>query len=356
MTPPPVITGIGVVSAAGAGLGAARAAAREGRIPAAARPPFDVSAFGIDRAAFVDEACLESIQGSRQVRRMSRVSQFALAAAVEALADAGEALDGHTVHDTAGVVAASTYLSTQYGLDFTDGFLREGKPTPGPIFFSNGCLNAVSSHISMEYRLTGCNRTIVGGMDAGIHALGVASRLLGNGPCTMIICVASEEISEVLVGGYAKLRLTPPMIPGEGSAALILETEERARARGATPYARVLRFASAHGPDIRHDPEGRGIGRAIESVCSPSDAPLYSSCANGTDLDEIESRALQTVFARPVERLAPKPALGEGYSFTSLAQAALLAAEMRDRDVPAGVACSFDRLGSVSAISLGSAK
>ena len=271
---------------------------------------------------------------SRQARRMARVSRFAMAAAGEALRDADRKPDPDM-----GVVCASTHLSTQYALEFHEGFLNEGKPTPGPILFSNGCLNAAGSHISLEYRLTGCNRNLVGGMNVGIHALGVAARLLEDGPCAAILCVACEEISEILAGAYRKFRLAPPMTLGEGAAAVLLEKENRGRG------VRIGAFHTAHGPDIRHDVEGRTIAQALEAV-GPAD--LYSACANGTELDEMEKRAVETVLPG-VPTLRVKDSLGEGFAFTSLAQVTGAIA----RNPGTVVACSYDRAGDVSAVRLG---
>jgi 3-oxoacyl-[acyl-carrier-protein] synthase II len=341
------ITGIGMVSSAGSGVAAVWKAIEDGTS--------NPGSIGDWTAHRVEDASLENIQDSRQVRRMSRVSQLSFSAAREALRDAKLEISTDTPNDHYGIVYGGTHLATAYGRDFAEGFLREEKPMPGPIYFSNGCLNAVSSHISLEYRMTGCNHTVIGGNNVGLHAIGVAARTLREGPCRVILCAASEELTDILVGAYAKFRLLPKMTPAEGGAAILLETEESVHERCVTPYAELLNFHTAHGADIKQDIEGRGIAKSIEAVAGGTPIEAYASCSNGTDLDAVEANGTKNLVPETAKHIHIKPVLGEGFSFSSMAQAVLLADDAKTNKRNLSVTCSYDRMGDVSALSMRSA-
>jgi len=334
MTERVFITGAGLVSGLGSGLQPVLAALREGR-----------------SAVRVEDSSLEEVQHSPQARRMARASLFALAAARQALHSGRCELDPRQVHDDFGVVCASTHLATSYGFRFHEGFLAEGKPMPGPIHFTNGCFNSMGTHISLEYRLTGCNHTLVGGMNIGLHALLFSFRLLRQGSCTTVLCCASEELTDILAGVYRKFRLSPPLAMSEGGAALLLEKESRARARRAPILAEVLGGRSTRGPDIRRDVEGRALALAIEAASRHGPPGRYASCANGSDLDDVERSARHSVLPREIPSTAVKNALEEGFAFTSLAQAVWLSHEIAQTSLM-GIAASLDRRGDATALAL----
>lgn len=290
----------------------------------------------------VAEEDLSILDSRPQARRMSRVSKFALAAALQAI-EKGGWKDGPGPHDDVGVLCASTHMSTSFGHEFHRGFTGKGKPTAGPIHFTNGCLNTVGSHISLDLGLTGFNHTLVGGFNAGLQAVGTAVKMMQEGPCRAMLCVAAEELSDILIETYRRFRLIPPMAPGEGAVALLIEAPPFSR----RPLARITGTWSGHGPDIPRDPSGAGLERAVRKVCDPAKTTCYSACANGTDLDGVEAAAVKRLFPS-IEKCLPKKEAGEGFAYTSLLQ---IAAPMLEGKTGTFVAASQDRLGDISAVS-----
>ena len=306
-----------------------------------------------DGALWVDDEDLAILDARPQARRMSRVSKFALAAALQAMENGGWKTDREP-QDNMGVLCASTHMSTSFGHEFHKGFIGKGKPTAGPIHFTNGCLNTVGSHISLELVLTGFNHTLVaqgaeildcllGGFNAGLQAAGTAVKMMQEGPCRAMLCVAAEEMSDILIDIYRRFRLLPPMAAGEGAVALLIEAPPYAR----PPLARIGKTWSGHGPGIRQDASGAGIERAVRNVCDPEKINGYSGCANGTDLDAIEANAVERLFPR-IEKCLSKKEAGEGFAYTSLLQ---IAAPILQGRTGSFVAASYDRLGDVSAVS-----
>ena len=89
-------------------------------------------------------------------------------------------------------------------------------------------------------------------------------------------------------------------------------------------------------------------------MASAAEIQLYSSCADGTELDAREENARRTALPESVQILRIKDKLGEGFSFTSLGQAALAVRDMREKGLRGALACSYDRRGDVTALAFGS--
>ncbi|MGA0879193.1 MAG: beta-ketoacyl-[acyl-carrier-protein] synthase family protein, partial [Ilumatobacteraceae bacterium] len=207
----------------------------------------------------------------KEARRADRVEQFALAAAAEALAQAG-----NTGVDPArfGVILGTGIGGLGTLEEQVQIRLEKGERRVSPFLVPMMMANASGAAISMRYGLQGPNETICTACAASTHALGYAARLISMGRCDAVISGGSEAAATPSsLAGFNNMtalsssgasrpfdRARDGFVMGEGSAIFVLEEWENARARGATILGEIL--GSASNADAHHitapSPGGRG--------------------------------------------------------------------------------------------------
>ncbi len=221
MSPPPVVTGAGIVCPAGASAPEALAALR-GEGPAAFRAAFD---FG-------------SRLSPNQRRRLDRLSQLLLAACLEAADQAGwKEIDG----DRAGLVIGTGLGCLEKTETYLRGIARAGLAYADAMGFPDSMDSSPAAHAAMTLGCRGPSLTVTQREISGESALMVAELLLRQGAVDAVMVAAGDaacEELEQLLG-----RLAPGKRAGEAAAALVLETRESAERRG----ARILGSLIGHG-------------------------------------------------------------------------------------------------------------
>ena len=245
-----VITGAGTVNAlAGdvAGTLASMAAGRSGIGPLAFR---DVDRLSVRIGAQVqgwDEAARFS---RNEIALYDRFTQFAVTAAAEALAMAG---------DGAGQGAGAIIGSAAGGIGTWEDNYRavfaEGKNRVPPLVVPRLMGNAAASHVAMRHGLTGPAFAVSSACASSNHALGLAFRMVRDGQAPAMLAGGAEAM--LCFGGikaWESLRVLSPdgcrpfdarrngLVMGEGAAVFVLEDADRAAARGATPLAEISGF------------------------------------------------------------------------------------------------------------------
>lgn len=344
-TIPTVVTGLGPVSAIGCGRAAfwdALVAGRHGFGPITvcdvSRSPSKIGAevADFDLARFLP-------RGRAMARRMPRPVQFALAAASIALEDSGmepARFDPRRV----GVMVGTSMGSSTDVLPARDRWMRGERFGSDAAFhlFHQSAACAISSH----FDLRGPIHTVSTGCNSGLDAVGQALRVVQRGEVDAMLVVATdcELVSEILSmlcdsGSLATRfndepgRASRPFdvdrdgnVIGEGAAAVLLEAEPHARARGAHAYARLVGYAaraagsrrcySADAPEVDVDPSVRAIGAAIaESGWRARDVDLVNANGSSSILyDRFEALALAEVFGESLPGVrvhSIKAALGQ---------------------------------------------
>lgn len=251
----------------------------------------------------------------KEARRADRVEQFALAAAAEAFAQAGNITADKSRFGTifaTGVGGLHT-LEEQVGV-----LLDKGARRVSPFLVPMMMANAAGAAISMRYGLQGPNETICTACAASTHAIGYAARLVAYGLCDAVATGGSESAATPTslagFGNMTALSTTGSSKPfdasrdgfvmGEGSAVLILERWDHAEARGATIIGEVLGAAS--NADAHHitAPSPGGVGAQACMRLALDDAGLTANDirqinAHGTSTplnDAAEAQAMATVF------------------------------------------------------------
>jgi 3-oxoacyl-[acyl-carrier-protein] synthase II len=299
------VTGLGVVSPFGAGAKAFWNGVASGACAIRTGTVLDTEGFRCRVAAEVPDG----VGGSR---RRSRADRFALAAAREALGDAG--LGGRERAGTAlviGAVGGGMFGAEQWYWRRVRG---EGPPHPRD-------LRAMfpSSHVDVvghALRLGGPRETLVTACSSGAAALAVAADLVAAGVVSTALAGGVDALTRICFMGFSALKLLDPdpcrpfdrdrrgMSIGEGAAFVVLEDPARARARGARVYAELAGYGmttDAHHVTAPH-PDGEGMVRAMRAAIA--DAGVAPSAvgyvnAHGTATpqnDRIEARAIREVF------------------------------------------------------------
>ncbi len=305
-----VVSGLGVVSPFGAGVKAFWTGLTAGATAIAPVTLVDTEGFRSRIAALVPAEAVAALPASR---RRSRGDRMALAAAGEAVADAGL---------TPGERRAAALLVGAVGggmLEAEDWYweeTRQGRPSPRV-----GALRSIlpRSHADVLARRLGVHgprETLVMACASGAAALALGADLVREGVVEVAVAGGVDAFTRICFMGFNALKLLDPapcrpfdrgrrgMSLGEGAAFVVLEEAARCRARGGRVYAELAGAAlttDAHHPTAPH-PDGDGMVRAMEGALAaaarPPAAVGYVN-AHGTGTlqnDRIEARALARVF------------------------------------------------------------
>ncbi|HWP04830.1 MAG TPA: beta-ketoacyl-ACP synthase II [Polyangiaceae bacterium] len=334
-----VITGIGLLTPLGVGREASWSGLVQGRSGIRPFTQFDASRlksrFGGEVPGFDPLLTLDK----PSARRTDRYTQFALAAADEAVADAGLTIDPAKAA-RAGVllgVALGGLASLEHHHRL---LLDKGPDKMNPFMVPMMLANTAPGMLAIRYGARGPNFTLTSACASGAHAIGESLELIRRGVIDVAITGGVEAVlTELCVSGFCAMRAlstrneeperaSRPFATGrdgfvisEGAGIVILEELDHARARGARIYAEVAGYGSsadAHHITAPH-PEGEGVVVAIERALAsagltPSDIDHVNAHATSTPMgDEGEARAIRRVFGAHTDKLlvtAPKSMLG----------------------------------------------
>lgn len=331
------ITGIGVVSAFGAGREAYWDAIRHGRSGTRAITDFDASTYPCRVAAPAPAidisagAALDGEPGLRDTRadpkRYSRAALFGVVAAREAWSDAGLSF----AQPNAGVIIGSGGGGIDVGeRQYQDFFQNNGQHVT-PYAIAVGICGMVSSEISIALGLRGISHVLSTGCTSSTDALGYACMLLRAGEYDTLLSGGADGcVLPGMIFGFSRMRAVSThfndrpaeasrpfdrnrdgFVLGEGAWMMALELEDRARARGAHVYATIDGYASTCDAyhRVQMDPEGEQIVRCMTEAVSrsgraPEEIGYINYHGTSTQLnDAIESRCTRTAFGALAERI-----------------------------------------------------
>lgn len=293
-------------------------------------------------------------ENPKVARRSDRVEQFALAAAQEAFAEAGDlGVDPTRIGTIFATGIGGLHTLEEQVLVRAEKGERRVSPFLVPMMMAN----ASGAAISMRYGLQGPNETIVTACAAGTHAIGYAARLIAWGRCDAVVTGGAESAATATsiagFGNMTALSTTGRSMPfdesrdgfvmGEGSAVLILERYDLAVARGATILAEILGAAS--NADAHHitapSPGGTGaiacMRLALEDAgLDASDIGLVNAHGTSTPLnDAAEAQAVSAVFGeRSVPVTSGKGVTGHALGAAGALEAAQVLLSLRHGLIP----------------------
>ncbi len=320
-----VVTGLGAITPIGNDAPSFWAAALAGTSGVAPITKFDTTGYATTFAGEVKGFRAEDHMDRKLARRMDPFAHFAVAAAAEALRDAG--IDTATLTDDERARIGVVYGSGQGGMltyqKQTEVLITEGHDRVSPFFVPMIIVDIAPGHISMIHGLRGPNYSAVSACATGNHNLGDAFMLIQRGSADVMVTGGAESsVTELGISGFNALKALSTrndspetasrpfditrdgFVLGEGAGALILEEYEHARARGARIYAEVKGFGAS--ADAYHmtapDPEGRGVRACMHAALrdaelQPEDIEHINMHGTSTQLGDVaETNAIKGVF------------------------------------------------------------
>lgn len=348
---PVLITGAAVISPFGCGLAEFWDGLTGGVIATGPVRRFSTSCFASGNGGEVPGftlAHLAQVLSASEAGRLPLSVRYAVAVVGAALRDAG--LDG-AGEDLAGTgICMGTVMGTRPHVE-------RYAATPAAAVATAGAPAAdIASVPGRLYGLGEPRLVLASGCSAGNDAIGHAYDLIASGAADRMVAGGAEELSECVYALFTGLRALSAdeerpfdaqrtgILPAEGAAALVLESRDSARARGARAYARLLGYAAA--ADAYHltspHPEGRALVRVLRdaiarSGCAVDDVAYVNAHGTGTPVsDRVEAAALARFFG-PGHRPAVssiKGAIGHAQGAAGALEAIACMLAIRDGVIP----------------------
>ncbi len=276
---------------------------------------FDPAHFGID---------------PRSQRRMDLFTQYAIAASVQAVENAGLDINNEQA-ERIGVVFGSGIGGIQTFEDQHEAYRKDGPRRISPLFVPMMIPDMSAGQVSIHLGAKGPNYTTVTACASAAHAIGNAAREIWDDEADVMITGGAEAaITPMSVGGFAAARTLSTrndaptqasrpfdadrdgFVIGEGAGGLVLEELERATQRGATIYAEVV--GTGYTGDAYHitgmAPGGEGGARAMcramrQAQINPGDVAYINAHGTSTPVgDPAETAAIKSVFGDRAKKLA----------------------------------------------------
>jgi 3-oxoacyl-[acyl-carrier-protein] synthase II len=321
-----VITGLGCISPVGNSVSAAWEALLAGQSGIGPITKFDASAFACKIAGEVKGFNVEDYMTSKEARTMDTFIHYGIAAAMQAVKDAGlptnEAL-GDEQAVRIGVNIGSGIGGLPLIEDTHAELTARGPRRITPFFVPASIINMISGHVSMKYGFKGPNIAVVTACTTGLHAIGISARMIEYGDADVMVCGGAEStVSPLGVGGFAAMRALSTrnddpatasrpwdkdrdgFVLGEGAGVMVIEEYEHAKARGAKIYAEIAGFGMSADAGHMTAPNMDGPRRAMLSAMS--NAGMQPS-----DIDYVNAHGTSTPLGDVNESNAIKAALGE---------------------------------------------
>ena len=324
------ITGIGCVTPIGIGVeglwdGLHR---RESAVQKIDR--FDPSPFRSHLAAQVNDFSPGDFMDRQRARRTERYAQFSIAAARQAVEDAARRPEAEDP-DRVGVLMGSALGGVAYGETQFSSYVQKGVRGVDPLLALAVFGGAASCNVAIEFGFTGINSTNGMSCASGAIAVGDAWRAIRDGEADVVLAGGVEApLAPLCYGAFAIIRAMSTrnddptrasrpfdaardgFVMGEGSAVLVLEEMERAKARGARIYAEVLGYGTSN--DAHHmtapRPDGAQAARAMRTALRtaglvPEDVDYVNAHGSSTPLnDSTESRTIRQVLGEHADRVS----------------------------------------------------
>ncbi len=321
-----VVTGLGCVSPVGNTVPETWANLLAGKSGIGLITHFDASAFSCKIAGEVRDFNLESYMTTKEARTMDTFIHFGIAAAMQAVADAGlrtgDAL-GEEEATRIGCVIGSGIGGLPLIENTRTELMERGPRRISPFFVPASIINMTAGHVSMKCGFKGPNIAIVTACTTGLHCIGEAGRMIEYGDADVMIAGGSEAtISPLGVGGFASMRALSTrnddpatasrpwdrdrdgFVLGEGGGVVVLEEYEHAKARGARIYAELAGFGMSADAGHMTAPNMDGPRRAMVNA-------MRNAGVNPDQIDYLNAHGTSTPLGDINETNAIKAALGD---------------------------------------------
>ncbi|MCU0761494.1 MAG: beta-ketoacyl-ACP synthase II [Hydrogenophaga sp.] len=321
-----VVTGLGCVSPVGNTVADAWSNLIAGRSGIDLITKFDASAFACKIAGEVKGFDLDAYIGSKEARTMDTFIHYGIAAAHQAVVDAGlptgDQLDDELAQRI-GCIVGSGIGGLPLIEDTHAELVARGPRRISPFFVPASIINMVSGHVSMRFGFKGPNLAVVTACTTGLHCIGEGARKIEYGDADIIVAGGAEStVSPLGIGGFAAMRALSTrnddpatasrpwdkdrdgFVLGEGAGVLVLEEYEHAKARGARIYAELSGYGMSADAGHMTAPNMDGPRRAMLNA-------LRNAGINSDEVDYLNAHGTSTPLGDVNETKAIKAALGD---------------------------------------------
>ncbi|BAR98249.1 3-oxoacyl-[acyl-carrier-protein] synthase [Blastochloris viridis] len=366
------MTGLGMVSPLGCGVEASWSRILKGESGLSRIESFDVSDLPCKVSAQIPRG--DGSNGTfspdqwmepKEARKVDAFIVYAMAAARQALEDAGWAPKTPDEQNATGVLIGSGIGGIE-GIAEAGVILKERGPRRiSPFFIPGRLINLASGYVSIEHGLKGPNHAVVTACSTGAHAIGDASRLVALGDADVMVAGGTESpLSRLAIAGFCSCRALSTgfndeptrasrpwdkdrdgFVMGEGAGVVVLEAYEHAKARGARIYAEVIGYGMSGdayhitAPSESGDGAYRCMQAALRRAGIGADEVDYIN-AHGTSTpmgDEIELGAVQRLLGNATDRVSmssTKSATGHLLGAAGAVEAIFSILALRDQVAP----------------------
>jgi len=319
-----VVTGLGIVSPVGNSIKTAWDNITAGNSGIGPITSFDASEFPVRFGGEVRDFNVADYIPKKDARRMAEFIHFGIAAACQAIDDAGFEIDDSNA-SRAGVAIGSG-IGGLPGIESAyQAFLDGGPRKISPFFVPGNIINMIAGNLSIMYGLKGPNIAIVTACTSATHNIGVAARTIAYGDADIMVAGGAEMATCATgIGGFASARALSTrnddpqaasrpwdlgrdgFVLSDGAGVLVLEEYEVAKARGASIYAEIAGFGMNGDAYHMTQPSEGGEGPAQCMDTALADAGL-----NHADVDYINAHGTSTPAGDIAETLAIKRSFGD---------------------------------------------
>lgn len=357
-----VITGTGVITSLGQDIDTFWENIKNGVCGIDTIKRFDASNIPAKTAAEVVDFDPAQFMDKREAKRMDRFTHFAVAAAKQAIEQAGVNFDGMDP-DRAGVILGCGIGGMDTFVDQCNVLSTKGPGRVSPFFIPMQIVNIASGRIAIMWNIKGINFSVVSACASSNHAIGEAFRNIKHGYADVIVAGGSEAaVNELSFAGFSNMkalstredpkRASIPFdaerdgfVMGEGGGVLVLEELEHAKARGAQIIAEVAGYGATDDAYHITAPAENGEGAARSMKLAVKEAGVSAGevdyiNAHGTSTpynDKFETLAIKDVFGDHAYRLkvsSTKSMTGHMLGAAGGVEAIITALALRDGFVP----------------------
>lgn len=316
-----VVTGMGAITPIGNSIESFWKGITEGELGIGEITYFDTTDYKCHLAAEVKNFDAKEYMDFKSAKRMELFSQYAIAAAKEAIEDAGLDMEKEDPY-MVGTSISSGIGSLQAIEREHTRLVEKGPGRVGPLFVPMMISNMAAGNVAIQYGLKGKSINVVTACASGTNAIGEAFRTIQYGDADVMVAGGTEaSVTPIGIAGFTALTAlsteTDPtkaslpfdknrsgFVMGEGAGIVVLEELEHAKARGAKIYAEVVGYGCSSDAYHITSPaeDGAGAARAMSQAvkdagASPEDITYINAHGTGTHHNDLfETRAIKLVF------------------------------------------------------------
>jgi 3-oxoacyl-[acyl-carrier-protein] synthase II len=286
---------------------------------------FDASSFPSQIAGEVKGFDIHQYLSAKEARRMDVFIHYGMAAAIQAIKDAGIEDVTHLDSERIGVNIGSGIGGLPM-IENTDAAYHAGGPRKiSPFFIPSTIINMIAGNVSIMYGYKGPNIAIVTACTTATHSIGNSARMIEYGDADIMVCGGAEScVTPLSIGGFAAAKALSVsnndpasasrpwdidrdgFVLGEGAGILVLEEIEHAKRRGATIYAELVGFGMSADAFHMTAPcdDGEGAARCMSNA-------LKNAGINITEVDYINAHGTSTPLGDIAETVAIKRCFGD---------------------------------------------